>query len=217
MKRAFVFANGRLEILPPILKEIRSSDIILAADGGTHHCEALGITPNVIIGDFDSLSPQALEKYEKSGTMLIRHPPKKDETDLELVLNYTSDQGIGDVYVIGALGARWDMTFANVLLAAHRRFYHSAIRFVDGHQELTILYGPGKIELSGKTGNSFSLIPLDGNASGITTQGLEYPLSGETLIFGSPRGVSNVIIDDVAWVSLDKGILLVCISSQAAG
>jgi thiamine pyrophosphokinase len=217
MKRALVFANGRMDDLPAIIEDIRQSDLILAADGGTHHCEKLGIKPDAVIGDFDSLEPSDLENLKRDGITMIRYPSHKDETDLELVLNYALAQEIDEIYIIGGLGSRWDMTFANTLLAANSRFSDLTIWLVDGSQELTILKGAGKIEFSAKSGGSLSLIPLGGDARGVTTRGLEYSLANETLIFGSPRGVSNVIIDEDAWVSLDKGILLVCVTYQALG
>jgi thiamine pyrophosphokinase len=215
MKRAFVFANGSMDEPPAILQDIQPADLILTADGGTHHCQKLGIQPNVIIGDFDSLEPAAIESYMQSGTRLIRYPAHKDETDLELVLNYALEQKVDEVYIIGAMGKRWDMTFANTLLASHPRYADFSIHLVDGAQELTFLKSGGKIKINNKAGGALSLIPLAGNAIGVATHGLEYPLSSETLYFGSPRGVSNLILEDIAWVSLEKGILLVCLAYPA--
>jgi thiamine pyrophosphokinase len=210
MKRAIIFANGRMEAPPSLIKDINSSDLIIAADGGTHHCKILGITPNVIIGDFDSLESKDVTIYRQAGVEIIQYPTHKDETDLELALHLTLKYKISQVFIVGALGARWDMTIANVLLAAQPVFAQLIIRLLDGSQELAVLHGDGQIDIDGKPGMSISLIPIAGDAEGITTHGLEYPLINETLYFGTTRGISNVFVQSHAKVILRKGCLLIC-------
>ncbi len=209
MKRAIIFANGRMDAPPPILNDIHDSDLIIAADGGTHHCKSYGITPNVIIGDLDSLNSTDLSAYRQAGVEILQYPSHKDETDLELALQLTLKHEVTQVYIIGALGARWDMTIANVLLPAHSNFSQLSIHLVDGSQELVILRGKGQLKINGKPGYSISLIPIAGDVLGITTHGLEYPLNNETLYFGTARGVSNVFITDIAEVIITDGILLI--------
>ncbi len=208
MKRAIVFANGRMETPPTILTNIHPSDFIIAADGGTHHCKLLGITPNVIIGDFDSLDQKEIATYRQVGVEIIQYPIHKDETDLELVLHFTIEQEITDVDIIGALGDRWDMTLANILLMAHPIFSKLKIRLLDGSLELYLLRENEHLEIYGRVGDQLSLIPLAGDAHGITTHGLEYPLNDETLYFGSARGVSNVFMHDQVQIFVREGILL---------
>jgi len=214
MKRAIIFANGRMDIPPEIIKSLQSSDLIIAADGGTHHCESLGITPNVIIGDFDSLDSSKIIDYRQAGVEIIQYPIQKDETDLELVLEYTLKQGVTEIFIIGALGARWDMTLANILLTAHPKFSSSKIRLLDGSQELVLLRGREQIDIQGRPGYLLSLIPLAGDAHGITTHGLEYPLIDETLYFGSSRGVSNVFLQDHARIVVREGVILCVLNRE---
>jgi len=213
MKRAIIFANGRMGDPPKIVSDRRPSDLIIAADGGTHHCKSLGITPNVIIGDFDSLDPKEVATYQQLGVEIFQHPIHKDETDLELVLQFTLKNEISEVHVIGALGERWDMTLANIMLMAHPMYSRLKIRLLDGSQELVLLHGEDQIEIHGKPGYQLSLIPLAGDTLGVTTHGLEYPLTDETLYFGSTRGVSNVFIHDYAQVFVREGVLL-CILNR---
>lgn len=214
MKRAYIFANGRMDSPTLSIKEINPADLVIAADGGTHHCQSLGLTPNVIIGDLDSLSDDDVNRYERNEVKIIRYPAHKDETDLELALIFALEQAIEEVVIIGALGARWDMTFANMMLAAQDRFSGLSIRLVDRSQELNILKAREEIELRGKKGQMLSLIPIGGDVTGVTIRGLEYPLDDETLFLGSPRGVSNVINGDYARITVSSGILLVCLSTQ---
>lgn len=213
MKRAIIFANGRMQDPPDILSNRQPSDLIIAADGGTHHCKSLGITPNIIIGDFDSLDPKEVITYQQAGVEIYQYPIRKDETDLELVLQFTMKQEISELYIIGALGERWDMTVANILLMAHPMFTRLKIRLLDGSQELVLLRGEDQIELHGQPGFQLSLIPLAGDAHGITTHGLEYSLNDESLYFASTRGVSNVFLHDHAQVIVKEGVLL-CILNR---
>ncbi len=215
MKRAFIFANGKLEVPPAILRDLHADDLVVAADGGTYHCQALGITPGVIIGDFDSLSEAQLEKYERTGAITIRYPTHKDETDLELAVQYALKQGVELVYIIGALGERWDMTIANIMLLAAPVYSGLRMALLDGSQELRLLRGETLATLPGQPGDVLSLIPLAGDCKGIVTQGLEYPLNGETLYLGSPRGVSNVFDQPVVKIHIKEGALL-CIINHLA-
>jgi thiamine pyrophosphokinase len=214
MRRAIIFANGRMEAPPSIVKEINPSDLIIAVDGGTHHCKLLGITPNVIIGDFDSLEHEDVTTYQQAGVEIIQYPTHKNQTDLELALQLALKHRITQVFIVGALGNRWDMTIANVLLAARPDFYPLTIRILDASQELVILRGQGQIDITGRPGSIVSLIPIAGDAHGVTTQGLEYPLSDETLFFGTSRGVSNVFLHAHAKVVIRNGSLLICLSNR---
>jgi thiamine pyrophosphokinase len=200
--RAIIFANGRY--IPPF--QLQESDLLIAADGGTRHCLELGLRPAVIIGDLDSLDEATLAQLKASGTQIISYPSRKDFTDLELALQYAIEQGTSEILVLGALGERWDQTIANLLLPT--LYDSSHIRLVDGNQEITFLRGNGQVEIKGHPGDTVSLIPLSGDARGVRTQGLEYPLESDTLFFGSTRGVSNVLLRPCATVSLEEGLLL---------
>jgi thiamine pyrophosphokinase len=108
------------------------------------------------------------------------------------------------------------MTVSNILLAVHIKFSQLSIHLLDGLDELVILQGISQYDIHGRPGDTLSLVPLGGDACGITTHGLVYPLTDDTLYFGSSRGVSNVIISDQAQVSMREGILLLCLSNREA-
>jgi thiamine pyrophosphokinase len=212
--RAVIFANGDLEFPQAIQEMIRERDLIVAADGGTHHCLELGLTPDIIIGDFDSLEEEILTRLEKQGVEIIRHPTQKDHNDLELALRLVLERGFDEALVLAALGSRWDQTLANVLLPATASLDGLRVHVVDGPQEILLLKAGNKLQIAGATGDTLSLIPLGGDAQGITTQGLEYPLNKGTLKFGSSRGISNVMLDSEASISLDQGLLLCVVIHQ---
>ncbi|MBI3240838.1 MAG: thiamine diphosphokinase [Chloroflexi bacterium] len=214
--RTVIFANGELQDLDAARAVVQPTDTIIAADGGAKHCLALGVLPHILIGDFDSLAPTDLTALEAAGTRIIRHPARKDQTDLELALDFALTGGADDIIVLGALGGRWDQTLANLLLLAWPALSSTRIRLLDGTQEISLLRGPGELTFAGTAGDTISLIPVGGDASGITTSGLEYPLSGETLNFGSTRGISNVMIEPQVTVALTKG-LLICVTIRVNG
>jgi thiamine pyrophosphokinase len=202
--RAVIFANGWLNQPVHLLPD----DYIISADGGTHHCLALGVIPRAVIGDLDSISEAELTMLKASGVSIVEYPTRKDFTDLELALQYAQELPADQIVILAALGARWDQTLANVLLPAAQT--GAPISIVDGTQEIHYLRGAGMLQLYGQPGDTVSLIPLGGTAQGVATQQLEYPLHGETLHFGSTRGVSNVMMTHQASVTLQDG-LLVCV------
>lgn len=206
--RTVIFANGVLNNFQNVHDIILPDDLIIAADGGMTHCLALGIKPSIVIGDLDSLDPDHLKSLQTSGTEIISYPINKDQTDLELALRKALELGSDEILLLGALGARWDMTIANLLLSASPEFSKVTVRLIDGHQEIILLRGQGELIFNGKKGDMLSLIPLGQDAYGVTLRGLEYPLKDDVLKFGATRGISNVLKDDTATVYLKKGLLL---------
>jgi len=212
--RAIIFANGGLSDAEAARSIIQTGDLIIAADGGGYHCRKLGITPRVLIGDFDSLSPKEITSWERQGVQIVRHPARKNYTDLELALHYAREQGADEILVLAALGARWDHTLANLLLPVSADLQCCSITLLDGKQEIHLIKGGETLEARGAPGDTLSLIPLGGEALGVSTDRLEYPLRGETLHFGSTRGISNVMLDNTAAVSLEQGMLLCVVIHQ---
>lgn len=201
-----IFANGEIssdQISLPL------DGIIIAADGGARHCLKLGIMPNIVIGDFDSLSVEEFSTLESGGTEFIHHPAEKDETDLELALDYALGLNVSEISLYGLLGGRWDMTFSNVLLLASPRYDRIKLQLKVGQNTAYILHGGQSLKLKGQPGDRVSAISLNGTASGISYDGLEWPLVNADLPFGSPRGVSNTMAVGEAHISLEEGTLLV--------
>ena len=211
--RAVIFANGVLN-LADARAVLRPGDIVIAADGGLRHCQELGVTPAVVIGDLDSLLPDDISALQDADVEIIRYPDRKDQTDLELALRHASGLEIDEILVLGALGARWDMTIANILLLAAPELTGLTVRLIDSQQEIILLRGEGKISFHGRKGDTLSLLPLGQDARGVTVVGLEYPLENGDLRFGSTCGISNVLIEERATVYLQQGLLLCALSHQ---
>lgn len=207
-RRAVIFANGESTSNERLSDEINKAHLLIAADGGLHHFREMGILPHVLIGDFDSLQPNQLSELEGKDITIIRYPSRKDETDLELALQYAKQKGVNEAIVFYALGSRWDMTITNMLLPTLEMFHDLDIHIIDGLQEISLLRSGSTLHISGRAGDTISLIPLGGNAMGINSYGLEYSLNDDTLRLGSSRGVSNVLQEDTASVQLTDGFLL---------
>ena len=210
--RAIIFANGILEKWPVNFELSPATDLIIAADGGTHLCLARNVSPHVVAGDMDSLDPKILADLKSKGVEIKSYPPRKDETDLELALKAALDRKASEIVILGALGKRWDMTLANVLVLTAPFLQGVRTRILDGRQEITCLGSGQKAVFNGRPGDVLSLSPLHDSAGGITLSGLEYPLKNATLPLGSTRGISNVFTGETAEVELKTGCLLVCIT-----
>jgi len=203
-----IFANGFFTAFTELPSLIEKADLIIAADGGAVHCAGLNIQPQVVLGDFDSIGSELLEKYEREGVEICRHPVHKDATDLELALDLAGEKGAQQVYLLGALGGRWDMSMANIMLAAQEKYRNIDVLLVGGGCRMRILH-PGREHIvSHRDGIMVSLLPLGGDADGVTLTGFRYPLADYTIRFGSSRGVSNLLESESSSICLRNGVLL---------
>ena len=207
--RAIIVASGRPTGREAWKSWVSPGDLIVGADGGAAQALAWGVAPHVVIGDMDSLPDQARAVLAAGGCEFIVHPRAKDETDLELALSYVVDHGYQEIVVLSALGGRLDHTLANVLLLALPRLSAVQIRIVDGNEEV-LLVGDGRaVTVDGRPGDTLSLLPLGGDAKGVTTAGLAWALDGDPLHFGASRGVSNEMTGSTARIEVREGCVLV--------
>lgn len=215
--RVVIFANGEFRHHEEAREKVRLSDCVIAADGGTRHALVIGVTPNVVIGDLDSLSQTARERLQVAGVQMVTHPAAKDETDLELALLHAVGQGASEIDVLAGLGGRLDQMLANVMLLTLPQLAGIRVRLVEGPQSAFLIRGGDTwTTIDGEVGDTVSLVPLAGDAAGVSTQGLQWPLDGETLYFGRARGVSNVLQARPARVHLQAGLLLCVTIRQGA-
>jgi thiamine pyrophosphokinase len=203
-----IFAGGTLRPGKAVDKAIARAERIIAADSGAAASISHGHIPAIVVGDLDSLDATVQQQLRAAGSQFIQAAVEKNETDTELAVQVAIEQGATEIILLGALGGeRFDHTMANVLLLAG--YETPPIRITDGPSTCWLLRGPGQTVITGNTGDLLSLLPLTSEASGIRTENLYYPLHAKTLYFGKPRGVSNVLTQEQAVVSLDKGMLLI--------
>ncbi len=190
--------------------------LVIAADAGWDKAAALGILPDLLVGDADSLPEERVAELASAGVPIERSPVAKDESDAELALLAALRRGAKHVTVLGALGGkRFDHAFANVGLLGLPGLGEADVELLDATTRVRLLRapaaesGPATCRLGGEIGDLVSLLPLGVPAFGITTEGLLYPLRGETLMPGPARGLSNVRIASDASVKLRQGSLLI--------
>ncbi len=192
-------------------------DRVIAADLGAQHARDWGWPIHLLVGDLDSL-PAAMALAEAAeGVPVITAPREKDDTDLELALDHALAAAPDEIILCAALGGRTDHLLANVLLLARPDLAGRQVILADGAETIRLLRGPAdaqaepaRLALAGAPGDLVSLLPLGGDAEGVSTRGLRYPLRDETLFLGRARGISNVLTAHQAEVSLRRGLLLVC-------
>jgi thiamine pyrophosphokinase len=183
--------------------------LVIAADSGAVHAKAAGLTIDIAVGDFDSIPPTLLQELESAGVKIERHPSVKDATDLELAIDVAIREGADVITIVGGHGGRVDQSFANAFVIASPTYAHVSLHAILDSALVSVVHGGGGVTFVGDPGDVVTILPLHGDAVGVRTEGLEYPLRGEGLPAGTTRGVSNVLVDREATVSLEKGTVLV--------
>jgi thiamine pyrophosphokinase len=192
--------------LPAASRPLPSEATVVAADGGVDHALALGLRVDLAVGDFDSVSAAGLDAVEAAGARVERHPAEKDATDLELALDAAAALEPRRLVVVGVAGGRLDHLLAGLLLLGAERYARLELDAIAGDALAHVIRG--ERALAGEPGELVSLLPLGGDAVGVTTEGLRYPLVGETLAAGSSRGVSNEFGAARAQVRVARGVVL---------
>ncbi|MBI4080394.1 MAG: thiamine diphosphokinase [Candidatus Levybacteria bacterium] len=206
MKRALIFLNGNQPKKSLIEKVYKTTDAVICADGGTRRALFCGLTPTVILGDFDSLSKKIQKQMQKAGVSLISFPREKDYTDSELAINFAIDAGYKELILFGVFGARIDHFVANILFASQIEKRGMSIRIMEDRQ--TLYFTDTKLTIPGKAGDTVSLISLAGDAT-VTTKGLKYALTRGKIPFGKTIGVSNELISARAEIRVHEGNMLI--------
>jgi thiamine pyrophosphokinase len=207
--RAIIVANGEINNPSKIQGIFERSDIVIAADGGTKHCLTFGVKPSVVIGDLDSISDGHKKVLESSNTKFIVYPIDKDQTDLELALNYTKELGINDILFIGLFGGRLDQTIANLLLLTKKEWNKLQFTAINGFETAYLIQDHDSLLIDGELGDTVSLIPLTQEVIVHKTSNLRWPLENVRMMFGTTLGVSNELTNNACKISIGKGKLLV--------
>jgi len=203
--RVIIFANGNLPNLEKARTLVRPGDFIFCADGGIRHALAMGLIPNAIIGDMDSL-PSYFQPATFNGELIL-FPKDKNETDLELAIDHALTLQPDHILILAALGGRIDQTLANIALLSNSSLVTCNVKLTDGVEELFFCRDQAKIE--GRSGDIVSLIPWQGEVTGVFTENLRWHLHHEMLYPDKTRGISNEMTSDTATLSIKSGLLLV--------
>ncbi len=200
---------GAWAISPSLRRKIARMEncLIICCDGGAHHLWKTGIKPDVIIGDMDSIEPDHLASYSKQGVKIIKYPVNKDFTDTELALDYALGLKPDSIFIWGTLGGKLITPLANVFLLCKGQEKGIKTYLIDKYGEAFVL--DKETSFINEAGKTVSLLALSPEVAGINLTGFLYPLKEGTLVMGDSRGISNVINDARAGISVLQGKLLV--------
>lgn len=210
--KTVIFANGELGAQSIAKKLCNQAELIIAVDGGISHCEQLNLQPHILLGDMDSASKHLVTTAMAAGIFLQRHLKDKDKTDLELALDLACSRGATTVSLFGALGGRWDMSLANLLLPATMAYKNMRITLYDDQTRIDLLRDNEHLVLTEPVGSRISLLPINGQVEGVTLTGFKYPLTNHILSFASTRGISNILVEDRGYIAVEKGLLLIVLT-----
>ncbi|GAK61329.1 thiamine pyrophosphokinase [Candidatus Vecturithrix granuli] len=204
--RVVIFVNGEFHEPQRVRDVLQPEDYIIAVNGGTRHALSIGVLPQAIIGDLDSFTPKEQARIHPDKTMILRFPARKDKTDLELALRHALDKNATTILLLAALGGRLDQSMGNVFLLTLPELHGIDVKILEGRHTAFLIRDHA--EITGQPGDTVSILPIGGDAVGVANHGLEWPLHDATLPLGSTRGISNVMLEGRASISVQTGMLL---------
>ncbi|WP_312699622.1 thiamine diphosphokinase [Sedimentibacter sp.] len=207
---ALIVGNGS-DIDKSCIKNL-NIDYVICADGGLEKVKNLGLVPDLILGDFDSVDKSVLEYYKSLNIETVAFPPEKDYTDMELAIDQAVEMGFRDIILAGATGTRLDHSVANMLLIEKYHKIDVNIQIIDNNNFIQIVKDTMTIPF--RKNYYVSLIPLSESIEGLTLEGFKYPLNNVNVERGSTLCVSNEISEDAGVIRLKKGSALVFISKD---
>lgn len=178
-------------------------DIIIAADGGYDSLKKRGYTPDLLIGDFDSIMSDIPD-----GIRTLKHPKEKDETDMFLAYYEGVKLGYDEFVMLGATGGRLDHTYANLSLLLYAKEHGHNVTVIDERNVILCLKNEA-ITLTGEKGATLSVFAFGSEAHGVTLKGTKYEVENTSLSPNFPLGVSNEFTDTPAHISVTDGALLI--------
>ena len=201
-----IIANGNLSDYDFSKRIIHKHNFIICADGGAKHLYHMGICPQVVLGDFDSIDADIKNYFINKNVEFIRFPVHKDYTDTELAVEYAIENGATEITFMGVMGHRMDHTLANITMLTSLVDKGIKAEIVDEHNH--IIATKNSLDIDGSPGDLLSIIPLSEKVENISIEGLEYPLKNATICMGSSLGVSNKFRESKAKIIFDIGTIL---------
>ncbi len=213
--RAIIFANGDIPDTALLQKRLADGrgpdkdDIIICADGGASNALMMGLVPDIVIGDMDSLGQSVKDRLggKSGGTSFIGASKEKDESYTRLAVEYALGLGQKKIIIAGALGGRIDHSLANIFLLNSPSLKDIDIRIITGESEIFLQTKPCTVR--GASGDLITLMSLSPYTYFTKTRGLKYRLENEKLYFSPIRGLSNVFMEDSIYLGIKKGDLLI--------
>lgn len=211
MKRCIILASAPVHDYRALEFSSQPGDYVICADNGLEHARNLGLSPNLIVGDFDSCD---LEQFSVVEHELIRYPSEKDDTDTMIAVKEGIHRGLKEFIFLGCLGGRIDHTIANIQSLLYLRENGCNGTLIDENHRIFLLCDESA-EVAGIPGFHLSVFSLSERCEGVTLERVKYPLKDALLTNSFPLGISNEFLTDSARVTIKKGCALVILSSDA--
>ena len=206
--RAFIYTGGEINAAG-ITERPTAEDLVIAADSGWNNAKALGATPALLLGDFDSLGKQNLP----DGPEIYQVPAEKDLTDTQLAVEMALSRGATELVIVGGLSGRLDHTLSNLAILEHLNEKKIPAIITDGQNRARFVRNSGALLPRG-TFKYLSLIAADETVKGVSVKGCKYPLENAKLKKTYQYAVSNEIEGNCALVEVKKGGLYIIESSD---
>jgi thiamine pyrophosphokinase len=205
MRECIIFGSAEIKDYSSV--KVDEDAYIIAADGGLCHTNVLGLRPDILIGDFDSLNAEL-----PSDCKIITSPAEKDDTDMMLAVKTALQNGYRSITIYGGTGGRLDHTFANIQTLEYV-LSHGAEGKIIGDKDIIYIQSAGQKEYKCIPNSYFSIFSLTESVT-VTTTGTKYNLTDYNLTRSFPLGVSNIIINEYCKVEVKTGILLIIFSKE---
>lgn len=214
-KRAVIVSGGTLEI-EVVQEQIQPGDFIIGVDRGVEFLDTHSIEVDYIVGDFDSVNPEVIQKYKERNTIPIREfNPVKDASDTEIAVRLAMELGYEELIILGATGTRVDHMWANIQVLAIPFAKDVKAEIIDGVNRIQLVKSPVILNRTAAYGPYFSVFSLGGAVEDLTILGAKYSLSNHRLLPYDSLSVSNQFVEETLEITYAQGILILMESKEA--
>jgi thiamine pyrophosphokinase len=210
--KAAIISNGDIGHGEKLKSKLPEFDMVICCDGGIRHLSVLGLEPDLIVGDFDSVDHALLDKYKRKGVPVKSFPAIKNETDTELAVNTAIELRANQVSLIGAIGSRWDHSYANVMLLVKLAKLNISAEILHSHNHISVT--DEKFSFSSDPGQIISLLPLGENVIIHSVKGLQYPIDNQEMPLDTPYGISNIFLEENVEIVIKSGWLMAVLTED---
>lgn len=205
--RFIIMANGEYGDIEAYNAVFRNTDTILCADGGANYAFQIGVIPDCVIGDLDSVLPEVRKYLIQQEVEILPYPTHKDLSDLQLAMNLAYERGANEIILLGALGKRLDHTLHNIYSGIDLIQKGAKISYYT--PECWVYIVKDELVIEGNPGDIVSVVALTDRVEGASEVGFEYSLRTPLLLSNHPYTVSNVLAGNQGVIKLESGIIVV--------
>ena len=204
--KAVILTGGSPPEKPELARHLEGASLLIGVDGAADVLYRYGITPDVLVGDFDTADLTYVNALEKRGASVIRLAVEKNQTDTEAALLHALGCGADDIVMLGAIGTRFDHTLSNVQLLIKADKAGARCRIIDNVNEM--FAACGDINVHGTPGQTMSILPLCEEIC-VNAEGVKYPLDALILKPEISRGISNIMERETVRIHISGGYALI--------